>query len=213
MFQPRGNHDVNVDNLNKIKEAETPVVKIVGADINLGEFSLWFEDKESVIFVGCNFTGGSKYPIEFNQCNRIVIKDCSFTGFKTRTLVVDDVDTIIIDGCTFKDCRYKYTEWENWYKLGGVIYSYNASKVKLLNITNSSFLSCGGINANNYCSTVFISNINSNVNNCKFTDCWHYLSGNIKDESTGFMTNHFMTMFPSDSQATNCTFEDSAAFC
>jgi hypothetical protein len=212
MFQPRGSQDINVDNLNKIKEVETPVVKIVGADINLGELSLQFKNKESVILVGCNFTGGSKYPIEFNQCNRIVIKDCSFTGFKTRTLVVEEVDTIVIEGCTFKDCQYKYTEWEHWYKLGGVIYSNSASKVKLLNITNSSFVSCGGINANKYLSTVFISNINSTVNNCKFTDCWHYSEGNIKNESNTF---HFqpITMFPSDSQATNCTFEDSAAFC
>jgi hypothetical protein len=213
MFQPIGSQDINVDNLNKIMGAETPVVKIVGADINLGELSLQFENKESVILVGCNFIGGSKYPIAFNQCNRIVIKDCSFTGFATRTLVVEKVDTIIIDGCTFNDCQYKYSAYEHRYKLGGVIYSDSPSKVKLLNIANSSFISCGGINRANYRSTVFISNINSNVNNCKFTDCWHYLEGNRKDESIGIFNNQPIMMFPSDSQATNCTFEDSADFC
>jgi hypothetical protein len=208
MFQPRGSQDINVDNLNKIKEVETPVVKIVGADINLSEFSLQFENKESVILVGCNFIGGSKYPIKFNKCNRIVIKDCSFTGFESRTLVVGEVDTIIIEGCTFANCQYKYGDWESWSKLGGVIYADIASKVKLLNITNSSFLSCGGINTYDYYKSAFISNINSNVENCQFKDCWHYYYGNKKDPWC-----ESRTMFPSNSQATNCTFEDSALFC
>jgi coenzyme F420-reducing hydrogenase delta subunit len=124
-------------------------------------------------------------------------------------LVVEEVDTIIIDGCTFKNCRYKYGQTRDcWSKLGGVIYADNASKVKLLNITNSSFLSCGGINTYDYYKSAFISNINSNVENCQFNDCWHYYYGNKKDPG-----NEKRTMFPSNSQATNCTFEDSALFC
>jgi hypothetical protein len=203
MFQPRGNHDVNVDNLNKVMGAETPVVKIVGADINLGEFSLKFQNKESVILVGCNFIGGSKYPIEFNQCNRIVIKDCSFTGFKTRTLVVDEVDTIVIEGCTFNECQYEYNTVVSGYEIGGVIYANHEDNVKLMSISNSSFISCSGINRWHYSGTVFISNIISKVDNCQFKDCWHYYENNKSSSA----------MFPRNSQVTNCTFEDTAPFC
>jgi hypothetical protein len=111
----------------------------------------------------------------------------------------------MVDGCEFTNCKFKYKRSsDDWAVLGGVIYG-NAME---MDIINSSFTDCGGINKDSYYSSCFISNIKSSVDNCRFLNCWHFYQSNNKDSN-----NPKRTMFPANSSYTNCTFEDSAKFC
>jgi hypothetical protein len=189
----------NIDILNRITNSKKTYVKIVGngGNIDLKEFSLTFNDKESVVLTDCNFTGGSVHPIKFDNCRKIVVKNCRFSNFKSRVMSVKKMSDVIIEGCTFKNCKYEAKQGPG---VGGVIHSGDAGKTKMIDITNSSFESCvPGMYGNG-----IISDINSNVENCKFIKC----GPNLKNYSP----LNDCTLFPNKSTNTDCTFEKSVKF-
>lgn len=209
VLAPSHKEDVTVQILEKIKEVDTPVIRIAGAEISVSEYNLQFRNKEKVILEDCVFTGGSNYPIYFYDCKEIVVRNCKFSNFNTRTLTFEGLSQVLLDGCEFENCIYRYERsGDDWKSLGGVIFAYNPDNIQKFDIVNTSFSNCGGINGYKYHSSDFISNIMSNVDNCIFSNCWNcYYWWNEKDYE-----NYKRRMFPSDSLATNCTYENSASF-
>lgn len=131
ILAPIHKEDVTVQILEKIKEVDTPVIRIAGAEISVSEHYLQFSNKEKVILEDCVFTGGSKYPIFFENCGEIIIKKCKFREFKTRTFIVNGMSKVLIDECEFKNCKYYYSERKgDWLVLGGVIFSEVPSNIK-----------------------------------------------------------------------------------
>lgn len=208
LFVPIGKENITAQILEKIDELDTSCVEICGATLDIGACSLMFSGREKIVLDHCHFTGSDTQPICFDNCQEVKIRQCTFTSFRTQTLVFNDVQTIRITGCEFEDCvcTYRITWTNNWGQLGCVIHG---SNIQRCDIIDSSFCACGGKNGSChqcYCSA-FISDIESNVDNCSFINCWHYHDYNNMDPD-----DVKRTMFTSDSSATNCTFENSARF-
>lgn len=215
IFQPSCKEEVTVQALEKIREANTPCIKIIGAVIEVDSCKLDFIDKEKVILEGCCFTESNKNSIEFIACKEIIIRNCKFTNFSTRTLIFNNVDTVLMDGCEFTNCKMKYYDNSyDWQVFGGVIYSDRPSSVGRFDLINTSFSDCGGINKAMYFKSAFISNIKSFVDKCSFTNCWHFSKARgLFDEGSSIdQENEKRTMFTKDSSATNCRYENSALF-
>ena len=209
IFQPTHDQNITAQMLEKIEELNTPCVKIIGANIRADDCEILFKNREKVILEGCTFTGGDKRSIYFNDCKEIIINNCEFKDFSTRTIIFGKADKVLVIGSRFNNCNLKYSNSANdWPILGGVLHSNNPSNVGKFDLIDTSFVECGGIN-NTFNATphsAFISNIDSSVDKCSFTNCWHKRNGNIDPE------NSRRTMFTPQSKATNCTYEDSARF-
>ncbi len=238
LFQPIQREDITIQALEKIGEINTPCVEIIGAEVSLNSYDFSFQYKEKVIirecsftesnkapihFTNCNqviieacsFTGGNKEPIRFTNCNQVVVRNSTFTDFDTRTLIIDESSTVLIDGCEFMNCMFKRNErnhdLRNLPKLGGVIFSSHPYQIGKLDIINSSFTKCGGIQESTSFDTAFISNIESCVDKCQFVNCWDYrLDWNNNLSESG---DQHQKMFTEDSSATNCSYDNSASFC
>lgn len=212
IFQPTQKEDITVQVLEKIKEVNTPYIRIIGAEINLNNYDLKFLDKEKVILENCCFVGGSKYPISFSSCKEVIINNCSFENFSSRTLIIGEAVSVSINGCKFTNCKLKYSDKSiDWSVLGAVIYSLEPLNVGRLDLINTSFTDCGGINESNYFRSAFICNIKSYVDSCNFTNCWH-LNNNIPLGIQVDPDSQSRTMFTKGSYATNCKYENSALF-
>ena len=219
ILQATYNEKISIQMFDEINEKVTPCVKIVGIKIDMANCKITFTHRNKVIFEDCTFIGGEKSTILFEFCNEVEIWNCTFENFEDRTLVFESVNIISIDSCEFNNCKYKYrdNDYNEWKKIGCVIYSGNPASVKKLKLTNTTFYECGGINESNYCyGSEFISNIKCSVNDCKFEKCWHGHEGHdwiFDDEEFEIdPENKNRTMFTSDSLATNCQFIDSAKF-
>lgn len=212
IFQPSCAEDVNLQMLEKLREVDTPNIKLVNLEIDLDEYCMCFVEKASVILESCVIRRGRKHPITFDNCEKVEIINTEFMDFDSRTLCVEKVGSVWIEGCKFINCKYKYEDYgENWDKLGGVIYS-ESLKNGIINIENSSFKNCGGMNGNYYSKSAFISNVQCEVCGCKFIDCWHWngmrYCGGGRDED-----KPERTMFTHNSKAINCVYKNSAKFC
>ena len=208
ILAPNHKEDVTVHILEKIKEIDTPVIRIVGAEISVSGYNFKIKDKEKVTLENCTFIGGSNFPIVFENCEDIIIKNCKFSNFQTRTLHINSVSEIKFEKCEFTNCKYIHSLKGDYFQLGGVIYSNDPNNVKKLDIVNSSFNDCGGINKISVFKSACISNIRSNVNNCRFINCWHYFGSLCSRDNN----SEYRTLFTDNSIAANCTYEDSASF-
>lgn len=208
ILAPNHKEDVTAKMLEKVKEINTPVIKICGVKSSINEYETRFKNKEKVILEDWIFVGGKKCPIYFENCQQIILKNCKFSNFETRTLYFSGSSQVLLDDCEFANCKYRYERDRNdWESLGGVIYAYNPNDIKKCDIVNTLFSDCGGINRYNYYSSDFICNIKSNVDNCKFKNCWNLHKTYDKDPE-----NMHRAMFTKDSLAINCTYKDSASF-
>lgn len=208
ILAPNHKEDVTVQILEKIKEIDTPVIRIVGAEISVIGFDFKLKNKEKVILENCTFIGGSNYPIVFENCDEIIIENCKFSNFQTRTLHINGKSEIKFEECEFNNCKYIHSLKGDYFQLGGVIYSNYPNDIKKLDIVSSYFKECGGINKISVFKSAFISNIKSNVNNCRFINCWHYFGARGEKDNN----SEFRTMFTGDSISENCTYENSAHF-
>lgn len=209
IFQPSCGEEVNLRMLERLREADTPNIRLVNVEVDLQEYSLCFSQKTSVVIESCVFKGGSKHPIIFANCERVEIKNTEFIDFNSRTLRFESVDSTWIMGCIFKKCIFHYDiSFEDWSRLGGVIYVHNSTKNSKINIEKTIFENCGGKNKSNYYKSAFISNGLSRVSECKFLNCWNRYSDRKIDPE-----NDKRTMFTNGSEAINCVFQNSARFC
>lgn len=180
------------------------VKKIIGIKINMANYEMRFANRQKVVFENCIFSGGEKNTILFENCNVVEIHNCTF---EKRTIIFESINIISIDGSKFNNCKHKYNSTRNdWERLGGVIYSQEPSNIGKIDIINSTFDSCGGINEAYYYRSAFISNIDSKVDNYTFLNCWHINGWNIDSEDKR------RTMFTPASSATNCKYDNSAKF-
>lgn len=208
ILQPVRKGDVTVQILRKIDEINTPCIKITGVVFNMSDCGLWLHNREKVILENCKFIGGDKNALHFYNCDEIIISKCCFENFRIRTLMFDENCTgVMVKNCEFKNCKRYYDEFcFDWPELGGVICADYPAHIARFELINSSFIDCGGVNADtSYCSA-FISNIRTLVDNCSFENCWHISGGSIDPE------DERRTMFTSDSLATNCKYINSAKF-
>ena len=208
ILQATCREDVTVQILEKIKEINTPCIKIIGAIIDVDDCKIVFENREKVILENCRFVGGSNNSLFFNCCSEIIITNSCFENFSKRTLIFNDSNSIMVKDCKFKNCKMYYINCsDDWKVFGGVIYSDRPSSIVRFDIINSVFVDCGGVNSGNYYRSAFISNIKSFVDNCIFENCWHTNCGkNIDPDSEK------RTMFTTQSAATNCKYVNSARF-
>lgn len=210
IFQPSCAEDVNLQMLEKLREVDTPNIKLVNLEIDLDEYCMCFVEKASVILESCVIRGGSRQPIIFENCKKVEIRNTEFIDFESRTLELESVDSMWIVGCVFKNCLYHYREYDySWKQLGGVIYSNEPEGNGGINIEKTTFENCGGKNASRRSSSTFISNISCIVNKSSFTNCWNWNSGGFAIDSEDVKR----TMFPVNSEAINCVYENSAKFC
>lgn len=207
IFQPTHNEEITIQILEKINEVNTPCVMIIGENIRVDDYKIVFENREKVILENCSFDGGDKNSICFNSCKEIVINNCRFDGFSTRTIIFETAEKVLVTNCKFRNCRFKHEGTSNWFTLGGVLYSGNPSSIGKFDLIGTEFIECGGINKWGYYRSAFISNIDSSVDKCSFTNCWNMYYGNIIDPE-----NERRTMFTGNSSATNCTYDNSARF-
>jgi len=207
IFRPTCQEDVTVQALEKINKIDTPCIKIIGAEI-LNNYNLKFRNKKKVILEDCRFLGGEN-PIIFLNCEQVIIQNSKFAKFTTSTIDIDNISDILIDGCEFSNCIRRYHRMRNdWEALGGVIYSKEPDSIKCLNLINSRFSFCGGINEVNAHSSAIISNKRCYVSDCQFDNCWNYIRNDQMDKK-----DRRLTMFPGGSVAENCSFKKSVAFC
>lgn len=208
ILQARCREDVTVQILEKIKEINTPCIKIIGAIIDADDCKIFFENREKVILENCKFIGGNKNSLLFNCCSEIIICNSCFENFSERTLIFNDSNSIMVRDCKFKKCKMSYSIYvDDWAELGGVIYSERPSSIARFDLINSLFVDCGGVNDRNYYRSAFISNINSFVDNCSFENCWHKHRETELDPDCDDRT-----MFTKESSATNCKYVNSARF-
>ena len=207
IFQPTCKEDVTVQVLERIKEINTPCLKIIGAIIDGAKGDIIFEKRSKVILENCEFKNVNNCSLVFNKCKEIIISNSCFENFKKRVFFFDYSNSIVVRDCKFKNCKLHYGRLDNhWKSLGGVISGNYINNTKF-DLINSEFVDCGGVNSNGYFSSEFISNIKSFVDNCIFESCWHYhYQNNIDPDNTQ------RTMFTNDSTATNCIFKKSARF-
>jgi hypothetical protein len=207
IFQPTCKEDVTVQVLERIKEINTPCLKIIGAIIDGAEGDIIFEKRSKVILENCKFKNVNNCSLVFNKCKEIIISNSCFENFKKRVFFFDYSNSIVVRDCKFKNCKVHYMRSDsNWKNLGGVISGYYMNNTKF-DLINSEFVDCGGVNSAGYCSSAFISDIKSFVDNCIFDSCWHYHHIHNKDP-----VHVERTMFTKDSIATNCKYIDSARF-
>ncbi len=208
IFQPTHDQNITAQMLEKIEELNTPSVMIIGANIRTDDYKIAFENRKKIILERCTFTGGNNNPLYFGSCGEIKINNCEFNDFSGRTIVFDTADKILVSGSRFNNCKFTYTGFDNsWGILGGVLFSSNPSSIGNFDLIGTSFVECGGINLWNYYRSAFISNIDSSVDKCSFTNCWNMHSIDEIDPE-----NSRRTMFTPQSKATNCTYENSARF-
>jgi hypothetical protein len=209
ILQARCREDVTVQILEKIKEINTPCIKIIGAIIDADDCKIFFENREKVILENCKFIGGNKNSLLFNCCSEIIISNSCFENFSERTLIFNHSNSIMVRDCKFKNCKkYHCANYDDWNELGGVIYSERPSSIERFDLINSLFVDCGGENGLSFYPFAFISNIKSFVDNCSFENCWH-TNGDGKD----IVPDHEKpTMFTEESSATNCKYVNSARF-
>lgn len=217
IFQASYKQKFSIQVLQKIQEVNTPCIKIIGASIDVANCNLKFSGKEKVILESCHFTGGDKEinfknyneVIIFEKCKEVIIRNCTFEHFQTRTINLNSIDSVLIDGCKFIDCEY-YDSERIYFSSGTRIYEYSVIYVSnifdRLNLINTSFTDCSGINDKyqGFSKNAFICNIDSFVDNCSFTNCWYRNSE--RDITEG------VKMFTRKSSATNCKFENSSPF-
>ena len=209
IFQPTCDKDVTVEVLEKIKTLNTPRVKLINVTVDLSEYPLLFSDREEVIIESCHFTKGLKYSVSFKNCKNVRFSNTTFDYFKYRAINVENVRNLTIQGSYFYDCRFHYEECSgDWKLFGGVIYSDKPFEIGEVNIQDSVFKTCGGVNKVCFYRTACISNIKCNVNNCTFNNCWHWHNINVIDPN-----EPRRTMFVSGSKAIHCNIENSALFC
>lgn len=212
IFQPSCAEDVNLQMLEKLREVDTPNIKLVNLEIDLDEYFMCFVEKASVILESCVIRGGSRQPIIFGNCKKVEIRNTEFIDFKSRTLELESVDSMWIVGCVFRNCLYHYNHYsysDDWKELGGVIYSERPEENGRINIEKTTFENCGGKNESSKNSATFISNVSCIVNGSSFTNCWNWRwSGEDIDPE-----DDRRTMFPYNSEAVNCVYENTAKFC
>lgn len=211
IFSPTCEEDITIENMEMITETETPCIKIVDATISVADYRLVIADKEKVIFENCTFTGGKNYAIHIEDCDQLIIRNCKFHDFSTRTLIIDGyMEYALIKNCEFSNCKKNcdtYNSFDNGF--GGVIYSEYINLIDKFEISNSSFINCGGMSGISCANvTPIISNIKTNVSQCKFEHCWfvYTFTNRYKDGNN-------MRMFQEESNAINCEYIDSAKFC
>ena len=115
---------VTVSDLEKLQEASTPCIKIIGANVDLKGYEVTFCGKEEIIFDSCTFTGGGDSSLNFQSCDKIIIKNTTFNYFSNRVLQISGVKTLDIQDCSFSDCIYLTTDNQLKNLLSGVIYSH-----------------------------------------------------------------------------------------
>ena len=207
ILQATCREDVTVQILEKIKEINTPCIKIIGAIMDADDCKIIFENREKVILENCKFIGGNNNSLLFNCCSEIIISNSCFENFSKRTLIFNDSNSIMVRDCQFKNCKMHYSNGsDDWKVFGGVIYSDRPSSIARFDLINSLFVDCGGANSANYYRSAFISNIKSFVDSCSFENCWHTSRGDIDPD------NEKRTMFTTQSSATNCKYVNSARF-
>lgn len=209
IFQPSCEEDVTVEMLSLVCEIDTPIIKLYNVKVNLEECPLKFLNYKKVIVDSCEFVGGNKYSISFDNCEEVIISKSIFKDFKVRTICTENVKRMRINQSTYSNCYMIYSECcDNWKPLGGVIYVQSGMESML--IDNCLFDSCGGKNQDCYVNrSAIIANYNCEVSNTKFINCWHYSCKEEFEDSK----DERRTMFLSGSKAIRCTLENSAAFC
>lgn len=214
VFQPSCKEDISVQALERIFELNTPCVKMIGAEITLDTIELLFHNKERVILEDCHFIG-DKTPLTFRDCGELILKHCRFEHFRSRTIDLDEVKQTLVQDCEFYDC--KSTEFRRSNILSdGVFHAENPSSIGKFDLIGSSFTDCGrgGILAFAGSNMLtIISNINSFVDHCSFTNCRYGDEGVEGVRSIfGSKKDGRETMFTEASRATNCSYENAALF-
>lgn len=194
------NSEVSTMMLDRIKNKKTNTLKLLNLKFNIADYALVIENYQKVLIEKCTFIGKNS-PITLQNCAEVVVKDSVFQDFMSRTLIEESISKLSFMHCTFRNCKYKYQGDRRNSCLGGVFYSKNIDKNGINYFIDCIFENCGANNGFDYYSKEFISNCKSYLDNCKFTNCWHYYYSD--------RINMDCNMFPSDSQAVNCSVKNS----
>ncbi len=191
IFQGDNSKEVSTDDLEKIYEVNAPIIKFINVKVDLDEYSLYFFDKDKIIFEGCTFKGGNTYPIMIDRCDNIIIKNCKFENFTARTLKIKSVKRMEITQSYFINCLYRSNTFvgdESYTKLGGVIYSDEPYKNGMVILSNCTFDNCLENEKQTYNRNEYISNCHS-----KFIKCRYYIP--TKDNGITKGTEYSKNMF------------------
>lgn len=207
IIRPALSSEMDIEKLRDIIEkTKTPELQLLGTNVSLELYPLFFCDFEKVMIENCVFAGGNTHPVNFKNCGQICIKACTFQNFSSRTIVEEQVGKMTIEDTHFEHCEFRYSRARNdWEPLGGVIYSLNLSAIGKNYYNRCNFVNCGGRNSEYYYSSEIISNCRSELRECRFENCCNYNQGIERDPDS-----NKQIMFPRDSRVISCEAVDSA---
>lgn len=199
IIRPVLSSEMDIEKLrDMIEKTKTPELQLLGVNVSLELYPLFFYDFEKVMVENCVFAGGNTHSVNFKNCGQICIKACTFQNFSSRTIVEEQVGKMTLEDTHFVHCAFYGTEG---YVTGGVIYSPAPNMVGENHYNRCTFVDCGMRS-----STVFwrgdeiISNCISELRECLFKNCW----------ASYYMDKVKRSMFPEDSRVISCEAVDSA---
>ncbi len=204
-----------------INAADMLYVTLVNFNINLNynQSNLAINKKNEIVIDNCYFTGYNEswdtgwtnycsQSIKFQNCKKVTIVNSQFNNFSWKPIHLENVEEFNVIKSQFVKCMHCYNnDRDDWRKFGGVIFSNYPQNVGKVEFDGCTFDSCGGRNASNYYRSAIITNCKAVVKASKFKNCKHYNSSDVVDPY-----DNRRTLFTPDSQAIDCTFEDTINF-
>lgn len=225
IFRPESDEDVTSERLQYMQNIGTPYIKIIGAKIDLSKQELTFEEKQRIIFENCVFIGNEKdvfdacdhvkkrKPILINRCKNVQMVNCKFRNFASRVIYVEMTENVYIQNSMFINCCYVFLNYDNaGGDLGGVFYSEDSKETVEIHMVNTVFEKCGGENWYAGDRGLCISNCKVDAIECTFKSCYYKKETWGGKDGKRVSNESFDTLFPVNSKAIRCKFEDSARF-
>ena len=138
--------------------------------------SLCFYNKTYLLISGCVFMG-SEYPIKIENCKDVKIINSKFMYFKKRALQIETINNVLVDNSEFTSCfiefvlRGRSTVSSPKTFAGGVVYS-EKKDIGVMVMNNCHFDSCGTKNQKGAIAAPCITNIDCEVRNSTFKNCF-----------------------------------------
>ena len=181
------------------------LINIDLSPITASEVSFSLRDKTKLIFSGC-VINGNNHPLYIERCQNVKILNSRITNFNKRTLCIESIDTMLIKNSCFNNCKNTF-DWPARLSgdsyVGGVIYSKEKHNGVVV-IDGCQFVSCGTWNSKNARANPCISNIDCDVRNSDFMNCYCHT------RNYGDIQNSYM--FTDNSKESNCKAINSPKF-
>lgn len=172
-----------------------------------------FSNNKFIKFKNCSFLNDTS-SLVFKNIDFISFDSCTFENYSSRVIKCEGVKSLIVNGCRFENCYYHYAEhpfYNNWGELGAIIYSIN-DDMENFQINNSLFHNCGGVNEYERHRSAIITNVDVEIVDCKFSNCWHYYDTECIDECYIDPDDSSRTLFTTNSINENNILENCAKF-